>query len=326
MIQNQPLISVIVPVYKVEAYLGPCVESIIAQTYRNLEIILIDDGSPDRCPEMCDAWAQKDSRIKVIHKENGGVSLARNVGLDAATGGYVMFVDSDDLIVSNIVETLLDSCQRNNVLLAMCPLQNFTGEAPSLEKKVAKEKVLTGRYICQYFFDYYASGPVAKLYEKSLLAKSRFVLNRRAGEDAAFNYPIFYGLDNVAFVFAPMYYYRHYADSTTGTYNAHLLDELATFEEMLSFYKSHNDKLLYRAMAKEYYARILAHQQKVGRFLAENKALVGELATKRRNFMNLDLGVAQRIFYSVANAFPRLFLKIFFTERDFRQNRIRGQL
>lgn len=140
MIQNQPLISVIVPVYKVEAYLGPCVESVIAQTYRNLEIILIDDGSPDRCPEMCDAWAQKDSRIKVIHKENGGVSLARNVGLDAATGDYVMFVDSDDLIVSNIVETLLDSCQRNNVLLAMCPLQNFTGKAPSLEKRWPKKR------------------------------------------------------------------------------------------------------------------------------------------------------------------------------------------
>lgn len=90
-----PLISVIVPVYKVEQYLDRCVQSIVDQTYKNLEIILVDDGSPDNCPAMCDAWAAKDSRIRVIHKENGGVASARNVGLDNAVGQYISFVDSD---------------------------------------------------------------------------------------------------------------------------------------------------------------------------------------------------------------------------------------
>ena len=85
----EPLISVIVPVYKVEQYLDECVQSIINQTYKNLEIILVDDGSPDRCPEMCDEYARQDSRIKVIHKPNGGVSSARNAGLDIARGEYV---------------------------------------------------------------------------------------------------------------------------------------------------------------------------------------------------------------------------------------------
>ena len=95
---SKSLISVIVPVYKVENFLDRCVESIVGQTYENLEIILVDDGSPDNCPAMCDEWAEKDSRIRVIHKENGGLCSARNAGMDIAAGDYLGFVDSDDCI------------------------------------------------------------------------------------------------------------------------------------------------------------------------------------------------------------------------------------
>ena len=92
----EALISVIIPVYKVEEYLDNCLSSVVEQTYKHLEIILVDDGSPDKCPIMCDQWASKDKRIKVIHKSNGGLSDARNAGLDVATGEYISFVDSDD--------------------------------------------------------------------------------------------------------------------------------------------------------------------------------------------------------------------------------------
>ena len=95
----EPLISVIVPVYGVEAYLNQCIDSILAQTHKNLEIILVDDGSPDRCPTICDEYARKDSRVRVIHKKNGGLSDARNAGLEIATGEYIGFVDSDDWIM-----------------------------------------------------------------------------------------------------------------------------------------------------------------------------------------------------------------------------------
>lgn len=101
-----PLISVIIPVYKVERYLDACVTSVVSQTYRNLEIILIDDGSPDDCPRMCEAWAAKDERIKVIHKANGGLSTARNAGLDVFSGDYVAFVDSDDWIDERMIARL----------------------------------------------------------------------------------------------------------------------------------------------------------------------------------------------------------------------------
>lgn len=98
-----PLISVIVPVYKVEPYIHRCVDSILAQTYTNLEIILVDDGSPDRCGEICDEYAAKDDRIRVIHQENSGVSAARNAGLDHCTGDYIAFVDSDDYIENSML-------------------------------------------------------------------------------------------------------------------------------------------------------------------------------------------------------------------------------
>ena len=102
-----PLLSVIVPVYKVEAYLDECVESILNQTYTDLELILVDDGSPDRSGEMCDAWAERDSRVRVIHKPNGGVCSARNAGLDAARGEYAAFVDSDDWLDPGMYEAML---------------------------------------------------------------------------------------------------------------------------------------------------------------------------------------------------------------------------
>ena len=106
---DNSLISVIIPVYKVEKYLSKCVESIINQTYKNLEIILVNDGSPDNCGEICDEYAKKDSRIKVIHKENGGLSDARNAGIEIASGQYIAFVDSDDYIASNMYERMYET-------------------------------------------------------------------------------------------------------------------------------------------------------------------------------------------------------------------------
>lgn len=116
-------ISVIVPVYKVEAYLDKCISSIANQTYRNLEIILVDDGSPDNCPAMCDTWAEKDSRIRVIHKTNGGLSDARNAGMAIATGELMTFVDSDDWIAPDMCEHLYQRLAEDNSDIATCGVQ-----------------------------------------------------------------------------------------------------------------------------------------------------------------------------------------------------------
>ena len=116
----EPLISVIIPVYRVEPYLVHCVESVMAQTYRNLEIILVDDGSPDGCPQLCEELAQRDSRIRVIHQANGGLSAARNAGIDAARGDFLGFVDSDDAIAPAMYETLFRAMEQDRADMAIC--------------------------------------------------------------------------------------------------------------------------------------------------------------------------------------------------------------
>src|SRR5574344_122915 len=108
------LVSIIVPVYKVEPYLKRCLDIILNQTYKNIEIILVDDGSPDKCPQICDEYAKKDNRIIVIHQENGGLSAARNTGLDIAKGEYISFVDSDDWVHLQYIEVLLTSALKEN--------------------------------------------------------------------------------------------------------------------------------------------------------------------------------------------------------------------
>ena len=120
-----PKISVVLPVYKVEKYLKRCIQSICVQTYRNLEIILVDDGSPDSCPEICDELAKCDSRIRVIHKENGGLSDARNVGTAYATGEYITFVDSDDDVTETYVEYLYGLIKKYDCKMALCTYSMF---------------------------------------------------------------------------------------------------------------------------------------------------------------------------------------------------------
>ena len=131
---KRPLISIIVPVYGVELYLDFCLRSLVDQTYKNLEILLIDDGSPDRCPEMCDIWAEKDSRVKVVHTENHGVSHARNIGIDMATGDYIGFVDPDDWVDLDMYETMIAHMKRTGADIheCGCVFENSTGERIAL--------------------------------------------------------------------------------------------------------------------------------------------------------------------------------------------------
>lgn len=149
------MISVIVPIYHSEPYLDKCIESLVNQTYCNLEIILVDDGSPDNCPEICDEWAKKDNRIQVIHKENGGVSSARNAGLDAASGEYIGFVDGDDIIDNDFYEFLINEAEKNNADISACSFKYYNPDGSLYKEEdgyIDKPAIFSSEeLLCEYY-------------------------------------------------------------------------------------------------------------------------------------------------------------------------------
>ena len=147
------LVSVVLPIYNVEKYLDRCVTSVVNQTYRNLEIILVDDGSPDNCPTMCEAWAARDSRIKVVHKENAGLGMARNTGIENATGEYICFFDSDDYIAPDTIEKCFNTARKEDAdLVSFGSLQvNAAGAIVSSVVPKVYKTVFSGEEIRQEF-------------------------------------------------------------------------------------------------------------------------------------------------------------------------------
>jgi glycosyltransferase involved in cell wall biosynthesis len=180
---NNPAISIIVPVYGVEEYLSKCIESILSQTFADFELILVDDGSIDRCPQICDEYSEKDMRIKVIHKKNEGQGVARNTALDIAKGDYIGFVDGDDWIEKDMYEQLYDAAVENNADIAMCDIKTFDGEF-WLNHNYFKEIILLNNdeLMYEYINSRIFAGPCNKLYKKQLFYNLRFP-QFRARED-----------------------------------------------------------------------------------------------------------------------------------------------
>ena len=173
---EKPLLSIIVPVYDVERYLPKCMDSILAQTFTDFELILVEDGSPDNCPALCDAAAEKDARIRVIHQKNGGLSAARNAGLDAARGAWIGFVDSDDYIAPEMYEVLYQAVQSTGADLALCDYAEVdeTGAlCPPMHISLA-EQVFTGRELLKNATDTMIQPAWNKLYRRAVFAQLRY--------------------------------------------------------------------------------------------------------------------------------------------------------
>ena len=218
-------ISVIIPVYKVEKYLDKCIKSVVNQTFTDLEIILIDDGSPDRCPEICEQWAKKDSRIVVIHKKNGGLSDARNAGLNIATGEFISFVDSDDWIAKNMYEIMLNYLKREKADVCAC---GILACYPDKQIPMPVNSIVGNSHdiFLQLYTD--ARYPVAawnKLYKSKCWSNLRFPKGKIC-EDAFTTYKIIDTADRIVQIKDNLYFYRIRSNSImTSEFNINRMDE-----------------------------------------------------------------------------------------------------
>ena len=183
------MVSIIVPIYNVEQYISKCIESILAQTYRDFELILVDDGSTDMCGKICDEYAKQDSRVHVIHQENKGVSAARNAGISLAKGEYIMFVDSDDFITENMLEKMHDCIAESGSDIAICGINNFLDGAETEDKSQMNDistKTISGRDACLSIYRMDGRVPVmawGKLYKSELFTDIRYPVGRIQEDD-----------------------------------------------------------------------------------------------------------------------------------------------
>ena len=235
-----PTISVIVPVYKVEPYIRQCVESVLGQTYSNFELILVDDGSPDSCGSICDEYAEKDSRVRVVHQKNAGLSAARNAGLDIAKGEYVTFIDSDDFVREEYLDSLYNAAKNSECKISICDYTISTDEINSLST-IPAYTVADG---LSFFREDHVLGVIAcaKLYKAYLFDGIRFPVGK-LHEDEAVTYKLLYRAGNIAVIPAKLYYYRQNENGIMRSkYSVKRLDGIAAIEEQCEFFKKINRK------------------------------------------------------------------------------------
>ena len=243
---SPPLISIIVPIFRVEEYLDRCVASIVGQTYRNLEIILVDDGSPDGCPAMCDAWKTKDSRITVIHQENAGLSQARNVGLALATGEYIGFVDSDDWIEPEMYEMLLGVIQETGADISICNLRaDPVGEIVPVSNKGtnAKQELTPEESIRNYFTKLRFVVVWNKLYRKCILDSISFPIGK-CYEDIYWTYKAMAKAQKIVYLDRVLYHNILRSGSISrNREHFYQIDRFGGWKESLDFCRQHYPSL-----------------------------------------------------------------------------------
>lgn len=258
-----PQISVIVPVYKVETYLPACVESILAQSFRDFELILVDDGSPDNCGAMCDAYAREDPRIRVIHQKNGGLSAARNSGMEIARGDYMTFIDSDDLVATEYLAALLRAAETGDAAISVCRYRKFSDKAaPELIQSASgiDGKLHSGREAVIALYEGRAEVPVnacAKLFQRALMADLRFP-EGRIHEDQAVVPLACYRAERVAELPAELYFYRDRSESiTTERFSLKRYDDIWAIDRCIAFFEAQGETEIVSA-ARDKRERILA--------------------------------------------------------------------
>lgn len=256
----QEKISIIVPIYKVEKYLDECVKSIVNQTYSNIEIILVDDGSPDKCSKICDDWAMKDSRIKVVHKKNAGLAMARNTGVEVSSGEYIAFVDSDDYINADYCEKLYGVLKKNDAEIAGCRFyrNKINGDEYIYPPADSNFDFCIDPYTAmKRTYNDFGVFCVAwnKLYKRDIVTKHPFY-DVKIAEDARIIRERFFACERIAWTQEPLYMYRNREGSIMTSSRNYNIDEMQQrlywIDCDIKYYKENKIDTL-RALAEKAY-------------------------------------------------------------------------
>lgn len=316
------VLSVIVPVYKVEPFLRKCVDSIINQTYRNLEIILVDDGSPDNCGAICDEYANKDDRVKVIHKENGGLSSARNAGMDIAKGDYIAFVDSDDWLELDMYETLIGLAEKYDADIAEGSYRfyrpwkvenkvlegNDTGDVRELNNIDTLKELYYGPQM----FGGVAIMVWTKIYRASMLHNLRFS-EGFIHEDVEFTPKAYYLANKVVKIEKTLYNYNiHLGTSSTSGMGANLLKVTSSIhvrKSLLDYFKNceetwlseYSERAYYNALINAYYESW--NQRKSIEFYELSKEIFEVLKTNKERILKMCPDWKTRLFYFMPSGY-----------------------
>lgn len=292
------LISVVVPIYKVEKYLLRCIDSIINQTYNNLEIILVDDGSPDNCPLICDDYAKKDSRITVIHKKNGGLSDARNAGMEVATGKYISFIDSDDYISLDFFKTLYNTMQSEKSDIVECSVVKFyednhfddfcdNGIINSYNTLEGLSGLISENPFKQHVWN--------KLYKSSLIFDIPFAVGK-LNEDEFWTYQIFGRAKKITRINKSMYYYFQRKGSIMGTsYSLRRLDALEGKMNRQEYIEKNFPELVTQAKIDLFGSCIFAYQSVLKYMQGEEKKEAKDIIYKYKEKSTLSKAEINKI-------------------------------
>lgn len=316
---NNAKISVIVPIYKVENYLEKCITSIINQTYKNLEIILVDDGSPDRCGDICDKFAKMDNRIKVIHKENGGLSSARNSGIDISTGDYISFIDSDDWISNDLYETLITILnEENDIDIIEYKSKEVSEREINLKIYDTKsyeifnnEGALKSHFNSKYFY----ISACSKIYKKNLFDNIKFPIGKLA-EDLHTTYKLFYKARKLAYIDYTGYYYYRRPDSIMGTSSPKLIIDVFEGNQQehefickkLPNLKTDIDRLYFNCLLKTY--AYLNQKDIETSTIYSSVDEYKNIIKKELNRDDINISGLSKVAFNIYKVFPTIFCSI----------------
>lgn len=315
-------ISIIVPIYNVEIYLCKCLDSIIGQTYKNIEIILINDGSTDNCLEICNKYKKRDKRIIVIDKENGGLSDARNTGIEIATGDYLMFIDSDDWIYPDMAQRLYSLVHKNNACIAQCNfIRLYDEKKVNINQEKEEISIMDNKQGLESMYGQNGIKSVVvwnKIYKKKLFDEIRFPAGK-LHEDEFTTYKIFDKCEKIVDTNETMYYYRQRSDSIMNkNFSISRFDAIDAIEERINYFKKKDgylDLKLYTQKQLSFLLRYFYIKTYESDIKKKDMYLKGILYKVKKNYfefmLNKYISKKAKIIINIMLFCPNIFYKIY---------------